>query len=116
MPLRTPFTAKPFSKMCGGAACSGPVIAGVGNGAGAAAAAGVLLAGVELGADCESEEVVCPKDGYAATATNKAARKLSDVMRKVNLLFKSLLLIQLGSSIAWSSSRNSSSLPTMRCD
>lgn len=56
------------------------------GGAGAGVAAGVLLAGVELGADCESEEVVCPKDGYAATATNKTARKLSDVMRKVNLL------------------------------
>ena len=64
------------------------------GGAGAAVAAGVLLAGVELGADCESEEVVCPIDGYAATATKKTARKLSDVMRKVNLLFRNLVLDQ----------------------
>jgi hypothetical protein len=90
MPLKTPFTASPFSKVCGGALCSGPDIEGIGSGlgaAGAGAAAGALV-GVELGAACGSEEVVvCPKDGYAATATTKTARKLSDVMRKVNLLF-----------------------------
>ena len=95
MPLKTPFTESPFSKVCGGALCSGPDIDGIGRGdggAGAGVAAGVLLAGVELGADCESEEVVCPKDGYAATATKKTARKLSDVMRKVNLLLKCFFL------------------------
>jgi hypothetical protein len=62
------------------------------GGAGAGLAAGVLLVDVELGADCESEEVVCPKDGYAATATKTTARKLSDVMRKVNLLLKCFFL------------------------
>lgn len=79
---------------------------GIGSGVGAAAgaeagagvAAGVLLVDVELGAACGSEEVVCPTDGNAASTTKKTARELSDVMRKVDLLFKSLFLIQLDSS------------------
>jgi len=90
---------------------------GIGSGDGAAGAelaAGVLLVDVELGAACGSEELVCPTDGSAASPTKKTARKLSDVMRKVDLLFESFLLIQLGSSLAWSSSRNSSS-PRPRC-
>jgi hypothetical protein len=87
MPLKTPFTDKPFSKVCGGAACSGPAIAGVGSGAGGAgAAAGVLLAVVELGEACGSDDVVCPKHGNAASVTKKTARKLSELMRKVDLL------------------------------
>lgn len=71
---------------------------GIGSGVGAAAGAGagvaaaVLLVEVELGAACGSEEVVCPTDGNAASTTNRTARELSDVMRKVDLLFQKLVL------------------------
>src|SRR5947208_10907428 len=89
MPLKIPVTASfPPSISRGGAVCSGPDIEGMGRGCGSGgfvSAAGVL-AGVEAGVLCGSEEVVCPNDGNAARARTSTARKQINRVRKVDLL------------------------------